>query len=213
MAEEDETVVLFIGDSVTDCGRRDDDDRHLGHGYVRLIDEAFAAGGTPVTIVNRGISGNRVADLRDRWTRDAIDVQPDVVTVMIGINDTWRAMDSGEVTTAEAYEVDYRHILDRLVSGTAAQLMLVEPFLLPVTPEQWDWRPDLDPRIAVVRRLAAEYDATLLAADGLLNQLAVNTGGGAVVSGFARYADDGVHLTDEGADVLAAAWIAGTEAV
>jgi len=208
------STVLFIGDSITEWGR-DDATGSLGHGYVRKAADLWAAAHPdhPVTVVNRGISGNRVADLRDRWTRDAIDVQPDVVTVMIGINDTWRAMDSGEVTTAEAYEVDYRHILDRLVSGTAAQLMLVEPFLLPVTPEQWDWRPDLDPRIAVVRRLAAEYDATLLAADGLLNQLAVNTGGGAVVSGFARYADDGVHLTDEGADVLAAAWIAGTEAV
>lgn len=208
------STVLFIGDSITEWGR-DDATGSIGHGYVRKAADLWAAAHPdhPVTVVNKGIGGNRVVDLRARWTRDAIDVAPDVVSVMIGINDTWRAMDSGEVTTTESYEADYRHILDRLVSETAAQLLLVEPFLLPVTPEQWAWRPDLDPRIAVVRRLAAEYGATLVAADGLLTQLAVNSGGDTPVDGFARFADDGVHLTDEGADALAAAWIASTEAV
>jgi len=208
------STVLFIGDSITEWGR-DDSTGSLGHGYVQRAADLWAVvhPDHPVTVVNKGIGGNRVADLRARWTRDAIDVAPDVVTVMIGINDTWRAMDSGEVTTTEAYEADYRHILDRLVAETAAQLLLVEPFLLPVTPEQWTWRADLDPRIAVVRRLAAEYGATLIAADGLLNELAVNSGGDTPVSGFARYADDGVHLTDEGADALAVAWVGSTEPV
>ena len=208
------STVLFIGDSITEWGR-DDSTGSLGNGYVQRAADLWGVvhPDHPVTVVNKGIGGNRVADLRTRWTRDAIDVAPDVVTVMIGINDTWRAMDSGEVTTTEAYEADYRHILDRLVAETAAQLLLVEPFLLPVTPEQWAWHSDLDPRIAVVRRLAAEYSATLVEADGLLNELAVNSGGDTPISGFARYADDGVHLTDEGADVLAVAWVGTTEAV
>lgn len=210
------STVLFIGDSITEWGR-DDAAGSIGHGYVRMAADGWAAAHPdhPITVVNKGIGGNRAVDLRERWTRDAIDVAPDVVTLMVGINDTWRRFDAGDATSTESYEADLRHILGRLAAETSAQVLLIEPFVLPVRADQWEWREDLDARIAVVRRVAAETGAALLAADGLLTELAVNAGGnsGGEARGFARYADDGVHLTDEGNTELAAAWLARTEAV
>lgn len=196
---DDSFRLLFQGDSITDAGRDRADGSSLGDGYVSLIAADLAAAGSGVQVLNRGISGNRVADLRARWQEDAVDLAPDVLSVMIGINDTWRRYDSGDLTTVGDYERDYRAILDR-ARGAGARLVLIEPFLVPVEDAQWTWREDLDGRIAAVRRLAADFDAALLAADGLLNQAAREAGSPAAI------AHDGVHLTPAGHACLAAAW-------
>lgn len=196
------STVLFQGDSITDCGRLADTDGGLGVGYARLAADMVRAANPDraPAFVNRGISGNRMTDLRARWDRDTVALRPDLVSVLIGINDTWRRYDSGEVTTAEAYEKDYRDILSRVRDETGARLLLVEPFVVPVSADQWAWREDLDPRIHVVRRLAEEFDAALLAADGLMNQAAREAGSPALLAG------DGVHPTPLGHQVLAEAW-------
>lgn len=197
-----QSTVLFQGDSITDCGRLTDPDGGLGAGYVRLTADILRAAypRSAPAVLNRGISGNRVADLRARWDRDAIELAPDLVSVLIGVNDTWRRYATGEATSVASYERDYRHVLGRVRDELGARLVLVEPFLVPVTAEQWTWREDLDPRIQVVRRLAAEFDAELLAADGLLNQAARAAGSPELV------APDGVHPTPLGHRVLAEAW-------
>lgn len=201
--DDDTATVLFIGDSVTDCGRRDDADRHLGHGYVRLIDEAFAAGGTPVTIVNRGISGNRVRDLKARWQNDAVDLAPTLVSVLIGINDTWRRYSENDPTSVDDFEADYRAILSALPSRDETALVLIEPFLLPVTAEKAKWRVDLEPKIAVVHALAAEFGAVLVPADSFLNGLDDEP---------AEIAADGIHPTEYGHELLAKLWLDTIEA-
>lgn len=192
--------VLFQGDSITDAGRDRDDDSSLGNGYVSLIAESLAAANPARRVLNRGIAGNRVADLRARWQRDTLDLAPDLLTVMVGINDTWRRYDEGAVTTVGDYAQDFRAILGQ-ARDAGARLVLVEPFLVPVDDTQWGWREDLDPRIHAVRRLAAEFDAALLAADGLLNQAAREAGSAEAI------ARDGVHLTPAGHACLAAAWL------
>ena len=197
MADNDLTV-LFIGDSVTDCGRRDDPDRGLGNGYVRLVDEAFVAGGTPANIVNRGISGNRVRDLRARWEKDALALKPTLITVMIGINDTWRRYDENDPTSVEAFEADYRSLLEALPGRDEMALVLMEPFLLPVTAGKEKWREDLDPKIAVVRALAAEFGAILVPTDEYLNDIDVP---------LTEIAADGVHPTELGHQLLARLWL------
>ncbi|GAB3607699.1 SGNH/GDSL hydrolase family protein [Conyzicola nivalis] len=201
--DEDTATVLFIGDSVTDCGRRDDADRNLGHGYVRLIDEAFAAGGTPVNIVNRGISGNRVRDLEARWQTDAVDVAPILVSVLIGINDTWRRYSENDPTSVDDFEADYRAILSALPPRDETALVLIEPFLLPVTAEKAKWRADLEPKIAVVHALAAEFGAVLVPADSYLNGLDDEP---------AEIAADGIHPTEYGHELLAKLWLDTIEA-
>ncbi|MEU0126572.1 MULTISPECIES: SGNH/GDSL hydrolase family protein [unclassified Streptomyces] len=200
----DSAVVLFQGDSITDVGRLTEPDSPLGLGYARRAAD-LARSARPdsgITFVNRGVGGDRVSDLRARWREDTMDLRPDVVSVLIGVNDTWRRYDSGEATSVRSYENDYRAILTQVRDGLDAQLILVEPFLVPVRDEQWAWREDLDPRIQTVRRLAEEFDAALLAADGLLNQAARTAGGPEHIAG------DGVHPTPLGHRLLADAWVA-----
>jgi lysophospholipase L1-like esterase len=193
----DELTVLFIGDSVTDVGRRDDPEA-LGHGYVRLIDEAFRAGGTPATVVNRGTSGNRVRDLKARWQKDCLDLAPSLVSVMIGVNDTWRRYDDNDPTTAEQFASDYRAILGALPGREETALVLMEPFLLPVTPAKLTWRDDLEEKIAVVRELAVEFGAVLVETDDYLNGFDVP---------LADIAADGIHPTELGHQLLAKLWL------
>ncbi|MFF3501063.1 GDSL-type esterase/lipase family protein [Streptomyces sp. NPDC003247] len=195
-----DALLLFQGDSITAAGRDLQEDRSLGNGYVSLIARELAARGTDVRILNRGVSGHRAAELRSRWHEDAVALKPDLLSVMVGVNDTWRRYDSQVVTTTADYEDDYRAML-RASQDAGARIILVEPFLIPVRDEQWSWREDLDARIHVVRRLASEFDAALLAADGLLNQAAREAGDPSLIS------EDGVHLTAAGHAELAAAWI------
>jgi acyl-CoA thioesterase I len=142
---------------------------------------------------------NRRADLRVRWDEDALGLAPDPAPVLIGVNDTWRRYDCGEETSAEAYEEDYRHFLARVHDELDAWLILIKPFLVPVTAEQRTWREDPGPRIQPLRCLAEELDAAL-PAEGLMSQAARAAGSTDPV------AHDGVHPTPFGHRVLAQAW-------
>lgn len=185
-------VIVFAGDSVTDVDRRTDPDG-LGHGYVRLLTADAALHGR--RLVNRGIAGDRVRDLRARWADDVLAEHPDVVSVLIGVNDTWRRFDADDPTSAADYGRDLRALLEAAAAHGAA-LVLVEPFLLPVTPDQAAWRDDLEEKISVVHALADEYGATLVAADRELNALGRP----------AALAPDGVHPSAEGHAILARLW-------
>ncbi|MEU4190557.1 SGNH/GDSL hydrolase family protein [Kribbella sp. NPDC026611] len=185
-------TVVFAGDSVTDCGRRTDPDG-LGDGYVR--DLYAELGDRRPTIVNAGISGNRAVDLAARWSADVLAHDPSLVSILIGINDTWRRYDEDDPTTPESFEASYRSLLDPL----DCPVVLIEPFLLPVKAGQDTWREDLDPKLEVVRKLAVEYGAILVPADIELNKQAASVGA-------ATLADDGVHPTAAGHRAIAALW-------
>jgi len=198
--------LVFIGDSITDAGRRDDRDRHLGHGYVRLIAEALAARGDDRSIINSGISGDRAVDLRARWDVDALDHEPELLTIYVGINDTWRRYDSDSPTTAEAFAATYRSLLDDAQERLAPQLILMEPFVAPVTSAQQRWgAEDLDAKRAVVAELATEFGAAFVPLQSLLADAWEQRGGPAMI------ADDGVHPTPLGNELIAGAWL-GAEA-
>ena len=182
------TVLLFTGDSVTDCDRRTSADG-LGTGYVKLL--ADQLGGQ--TVLNTGISGHRVVDLEARWQEDVLEHDPGTVTILIGVNDTWRRYDADDPTSTEDFAAGYRRLLERTAGRS---LVLMEPFLLPVRDEQ-QWREDLDPKIDVVRTLAREYGATLVPLDTAL---------AAHPSPAEALAADGVHPTALGHEVIAAEW-------
>jgi acyl-CoA thioesterase-1 len=183
--------IVFIGDSVTDCGRRDDEPDYLGDGYVRMIAEHLPRR----RVVNAGISGNRVVDLRDRWQIDVLEQHPDILCVYVGINDTWRRYDSNDPTSAAAFEADYRAILEATVP-LAPKLVLVEPFVLPVTEEQEQWHEDLDEKRAAVGRLATEFGAVFVPLQALMAAAAEDHGAQAL-------AQDGVHPTALGHRLIA----------
>jgi acyl-CoA thioesterase-1 len=138
-------LVLFQGDSITDGGRERADPNHLGWGYPRVVANWLSAlyPERRLRFVNRGISGNRVRDLLARWKSDCIDLQPDWVSILIGINDTWRRYDSNDPTAVEAFERDYRTLLQLTRERTKAQILLMEPFVLHTPPDRAAWREDL----------------------------------------------------------------------
>jgi len=195
--------LVFAGDSITDAGRLRSDDRSLGDGYVSLIADELTAQGADVVAINRGIAGDRAVDLERRWDQDVLAERPDVLTVYVGVNDMLRRFDSGDPTSAEAFEATYRRLL---ASVRVPLLILVEPFFVPVRPEQHEWLADLDEKRAIVARLAEENGARLVLLHDAVTRAAAEQGADAVVP-------DGVHPTPVGSRLLADAWLAAyTEA-
>ncbi len=127
------STIEFIGDSITDCGRLEPDAAPLGHGYVRQIHLLLQAAYPELNlkILNKGISGNRVTDLKERWKKDVLDVQPDWLFIYIGINDVWRYFDGHreEAVTLPLFENTYRQLINGASANTKAQIRLISPFL------------------------------------------------------------------------------------
>jgi len=192
-------TLLFQGDSITDAGRFQDSTYNLGFGYVKLIAEKYANDNS-IKILNRGISGNRVKDLKARWQEDCIALKPDILTILIGINDCWRKYDSNDETPIERFEEDYDYILKITKEKTNAQIILMEPFVLPVKEEMLIWRETLDPEIQVVRRLAKKYKTKLITLDAIFAEKATEYE-------YDELAYDGVHPTELGHKIIADAWI------
>lgn len=199
---EDGALVLFQGDSITDAGRDRYNGDHLGSGYVKMAAAWFSSlyPEQSVRFLNRGIGGDRVADLQRRWQEDCLDLRPSWVSIMIGINDTWRRYDRNDPTSVQAYEASYRSILEQTRDRLNARLILCEPFVLPVPADREAWREDLDPKIAVVRRLAREFSALLVPLDAIFAQEATRREP-------ASLAADGVHPTDHGHALIARSWL------
>jgi lysophospholipase L1-like esterase len=196
-------TIVFIGDSITDAGRRTDRRRHLGRGYVRLVADELAIRGDGRTVVNTGISGDRTVDLRARWDEDALAHEPELLSIYVGINDTWRRYDSGSPTSADAFAATYRSLLDDAQARLAPRFILMEPFVVPVTNEQKRWgADDLDAKRAVVASLAAEYAAAFVPLQSILSDAAAQNGGAGAIAG------DGVHPTPLGSSLIAGAWLA-----
>ena len=193
-------TIVLTGDSITDAGRDRSDLASRGSGYAALVGEALPG----ERVVNTGISGNRVTDLQARWDDDVLAHSPAVLSIMIGINDTWRRYDSDDPTSTESYALGYRDIVMRAQAAGVARIILVEPFLLPVREEQWSWREDLDPKIQAVRRLASDLGTQYLATDGPFAQRAAALG----PAGASSLAHDGVHPTPEGHRFIADLWLA-----
>ena len=163
-------VTVFIGDSVTDCGR--EVAAPYGDGYVFMIANSGRLQGK---IINVGTSGHRLVDLEERWERDVLAHNPTLVSVNIGINDTWRRFDGNEITTAQDFEDRYRRVLSATKAHGNPDLVLCEPFLLEVQEELKAWREDFDPKVAVVHKMAAEFGAKLVPFDQFFTAKAIRT--------------------------------------
>lgn len=162
--------LLFIGDSITDCGRNqpfgEGRGGSLGNGYVALI-EGLIQSTYPelaLRIVNKGISGNTVRDLNNRWQEDVISQNPDWLVIKIGINDVWRQFDTPFIPDRHVYEEEYQATLRKLIEETKPQLkglILMSPFYIELSRED-SMRSKMDTYGAIVRKLAKEYDALFI---------------------------------------------------
>lgn len=191
----DMSTTVFIGDSVTDCDRATIPP--FGNGYVRLIAES---GRLPGEIINVGTSGHRLVDLEARWSEDVLAHSPSILSIAIGINDTWRRYDDNDPTPVEAFEARYRRVIESAIAASQPTLVLCEPFLLEVQEEMHTWREDLNPKIDVVHRLASEYGAHLVRFDKEFADQVKSTA-------MSELAGDGIHPTELGHKIMAQLWL------
>ena len=192
------TRVLFIGDSITDAGRDRSEATDLGKGYPLLIAGKLISQYPTMEFecINRGIGGDKIADY---------------VSILIGINDTWHNTGDqaifGTEKSVQQFESVYRELLNELQAAGICNIVLMEPFVLPVTNDRYGWRKDLDPKIQTVRKLAKEYGTLLIPLDGIFNALGI-------AYGFSKYTkEDGVHPTIGGHEIIAQSWIDAISAV
>jgi lysophospholipase L1-like esterase len=195
-------TILFIGDSITDCGRNKELPEHLGFGYVNTVSARLGCDLAELNLkfINRGISGNRVADLEDRWQEDCLDHKPDILSIMIGLNNTWRRYDSNDITTPEVFRETYRRLLESAREKLNCQIIILESFLLPYPEDRKAWREDLDPKIDITRELAREFADAYVPLDGLFAAACCRCEP-------AHWAGDGVHPTMAGHTLIADAWL------
>ncbi len=159
--------LLFIGDSITDCGRSRPVAEGLfdplGKGYVNIVSGLLGAGcpGHGIRVVNMGNSGDNVRALKSRWQTDVIDLKPDWLSIMIGVNDVWRQFDMPLITESHVHIDEYKRTLEELVSSTRPLLkglVLMSPHY--IEPNRKDpMRAMMDSYGAAVRKIAAKHDA------------------------------------------------------
>lgn len=179
--------ILFQGDSITDAGRNREDIHDLGYGYSKYAAELIKKNNPDIEFefVDLGISGNQTKDLVDRLESDFIDIQPDIVSILIGINDVWHHAAERDWIPDEVFEERYRTILTAIKERTNAKIMMLEPFLGPVEDKLF-FREDLNPKIDIVRKLAREFAKVYVPLDGLLTSKFVK-------EDHLEYLPDGVH--------------------
>ena len=167
---EADTKLVMIGDSITDCERArpigEGLFNALGKGYVSLVDSLLQATYPErrIRVVNMGTSGNTVRDLEARWQTDVVDLKPDWLSIMIGINDVWRQFDTPWQPEWDVTLDEYRPTLERLVAQTRPQvkgLVLLTPYVIEPNPTD-SMRATMDRYGAAVRELASQYDAVFV---------------------------------------------------
>jgi lysophospholipase L1-like esterase len=206
------STILFQGDSITDCGRNREagaapnDLCGLGQGYAmmaaaELLSTRPADG---LRVFNRGISGNRIVDLDARIKNDIIHLKPDVLSILIGVNDTWHGKSSDNGVALPKYERVYRALLAKVREALpSVKFVLCEPFVLRCGVVRDDWVGEIDERRAVVVKLAREFGAVLVPFQSMFDE--------AVKQAPPEYwAPDGVHPSAAGHHLMAKCWLETT---
>jgi len=199
---------LFQGDSITDGNRtRDNDWNHvMGHGYAYLIASRlwYDFPKSRFHFYNRGISGNKLTDLQDRWQQDTLEIKPNLLSILIGINDVDALLKGNAQFSAAQYEQDYRQLLQQTKQQLpAVQLVLCEPFILAVgrIKDRWqEYAAEIDKRREIVARLGNEFDAVVVKFQDAFDK--------ALSKAPADYwVWDGIHPMPAGHELMAREWI------
>lgn len=202
-------VILFQGDSITDAGRKRDalgpnDTSALGNGYAMIAASCLLNkfSDKNIKVYNRGISGNRVPDLINRWSTDTVDLKPTILSILIGVNDFWRTKDSSAQNSPEQYKSQYRQLLEETQKKLPnVKLIICEPFgVKNVKHVTGDWYPDFPKYQEVAKEIAREFDAIFLPYQTIFDK-AEKRGTGSF------WTTDGVHTSLAGANLMAQSWL------
>jgi lysophospholipase L1-like esterase len=202
------SVILFQGNSITDAGRSrrsisPNNPDGLGYGYPRLIADQLLTEYPDhfLQIYNRGVSGDRIRDLAQRWQNDSLRLLPDIISLLIGVNDTWNYLYMGMGSDPRDYKKVYRKILqDTHQELPDIQFILCEPFVLITGEVSEEWLSDINERQEITRELAGDFNGVVVPFQSALDQSAQDISPNKLL-------DDGVHPTDLGHHILADCWI------
>ncbi len=198
--------VLFYGDSITDAGRNYNllyGEESYGQGYVKYAAAGLKQRGlAEEEIINRGISGNRIVDLYARIKADCWNHQPDVLSILIGVNDVWHEIEHHNGVEIDRFEKMYRFLIEDTKKALPnVKILLCEPFVLDgcSTTPKMDQFKDVYKYAEVVKRLASEYGLYFLPLQETLSEAAAGN--------EAQYLWDGVHPVEAGAKLIAEEWL------
>jgi lysophospholipase L1-like esterase len=202
-------VILFQGDSITDAGRKKDVDEAnnnaaLGTGYAFLAASALLTkyADKNLKIYNRGISGNKVYQLAERWDKDCLDLKPTVLSILIGVNDYWHKHNGKYDGTVKVYADDLKKLLDRTLKQLPdLKLILAEPFAVKGVKAVDDtWYPEFNDYRAAAQEIAKQYKASWIPYQKVFDHAEKMAPG-------AYWTKDGVHPSVAGAQLMANAWL------
>jgi lysophospholipase L1-like esterase len=202
-------VVLFQGDSITDAGRKKggepvpNDQPAMGSGYAWLAAADLLVDNPDwgLKIFNRGISGNKVYQLAERWDADCLDLKPNVLSILIGVNDIWHTLNGNYNGTLEKYKTDYHALLERTRKALPkVKLVICEPFVLRCGAVNDKWFPEFDHYRAAAKHVTDAFRATFVPFQAMFDE-AVK------YAPPAHWAADGVHPTSAGAALMAHTWL------
>jgi lysophospholipase L1-like esterase len=166
-------TILFIGDSITDAGRLDTPYKPFGYGYVHFVAYSLLAKYTEcsLNVINTGISGDTIVDLDYRWERDCLNHKPDILSVLIGINDVFRQYTGrlDEAVLLDEYQLTYKRLLSLVKEKYNCQLISIEPFMFCDDKANPAYKA-LQQYIQAVRALAKEFDAVLVPLQELIDK-------------------------------------------
>jgi lysophospholipase L1-like esterase len=203
------SVILFQGDSITDAGRTREhaqafnEQPVLGNGYAWLAASQLLVDRPDdnLKIFNRGISGNKVYQLAERWQQECLDLKPTVLSVLIGVNDFWHKLNGKYDGTVDKYENDFANLVARTKEALPeVGLVICEPFVLRCGAVTDKWFPEFDEYRAAAQRVAEQAGAVFVPFQKAFDQ-AIN------LAPPERWAKDGVHPSPDGAALMAHTWL------
>ena len=206
-------IILFQGDSITDAGREKEKQfansaGSFGTGYALLaaseVLNDYAA--KEFTIYNRGISGNKVYQLAERWQKDCFDLNPGVLSILVGVNDFWHKLNGQYNGTVEIYETDFRKLLDRTMKTLPkVKLVIGEPYaVLDGSAVDEKWFPEFDSYRYSAKKVATEFETIFIPFQDIFEQAQKHAPG-------KYWTADGVHPSMAGAALMSAAWLKAVE--
>ena len=203
------STILFQGDSITDAGRDKIKQQanfpgSFGSGYAYLAASNLlnVMAEKQFLIYNRGVSGNKVFQLADRWQKDCFDLKPQLVSILIGVNDFWHKLDGKYDGTVEKYETDFRQLLKLTLKLLPdVKLVIGEPFaVLGCSAVNEKWYPEFDSYRVSAKKIAGEFKAVFIPFQSIFNEAQKHAPG-------KYWTADGVHPSMPGCSLMAEAWL------
>ena len=197
--------ILFQGDSITDAARNREHEFYKGSGYANLVSAAlgFEYPGE-YEFFNRGVSGNRIVDLYARMKADILNLKPDVMSILIGVNDVWHEFSYENGVDADKFYKVYAMLIEEVKAALPdIKIMILEPFALKAraTEERWEeFRPETEKRAEMAKKIADTYNLPFIPLQKGFDELAEK-----VSSEYWLF--DGVHPTAAGHEFIKTEWI------